>query len=168
MTWGWKTSNKMAGIILLFFPFQFYWDNWHIALYKLKIHKIMIWLRCYTICYCVFAHFHGIMRGFPGDPVVKNLPSNAEDTENMGLIPGSGRSPGVGNGNSLQYSCLENSKDNWASEQSRTRPGTITAPGEPYKVKNTPSQYVGGSTDGKLKGWGRRWSSPPPHFPLDY
>ena len=44
-------------------------------------------------------------RGFPGDPVVKNLPANAGDT---GSIPGSGRSPGEGNGNPLQYSCLEN------------------------------------------------------------
>ena len=37
--------------------------------------------------------------------MVKNLPTNAED---MSLIPGSGRSPGGGNGNPLQYSCLEN------------------------------------------------------------
>ena len=38
--------------------------------------------------------------------MVKNLPANAGD---VGLIPGSGRSPGEGNGNPLQYSCLENS-----------------------------------------------------------
>ena len=44
--------------------------------------------------------------GFPGGAVVKNLPANAVDE---GLIPGSGRSPGEGNGNSVQYSCLENS-----------------------------------------------------------
>ena len=37
--------------------------------------------------------------------MVKNPPANAGD---MGLIPGSGRSPGEGNGNSVQYSCLEN------------------------------------------------------------
>ena len=37
---------------------------------------------------------------------VKNLPANARD---IGSIPGSGRSPGVANGNPLQYSCLENS-----------------------------------------------------------
>ena len=43
--------------------------------------------------------------GFPGGSVVENLPANAED---MGLIPGSRRSPGRGNGNPLQYSCLEN------------------------------------------------------------
>ena len=40
--------------------------------------------------------------------VVKNLPANARDKKDMGLIPGSGRSPGGGHGNPLQYSCLEN------------------------------------------------------------
>ena len=43
--------------------------------------------------------------------VVKNLPVNAGDVRDVGSIPGSGRSPGVGNGNPLQYSCLENSMD---------------------------------------------------------
>ena len=40
--------------------------------------------------------------------VVKNLPGNAGDVRDVGSIPGFGRSPGEGNGNSLQYSCLEN------------------------------------------------------------
>ena len=40
--------------------------------------------------------------------MVKNLPANAGDTGDAGLIPGSGRSPGGGHGNPLQYSCLEN------------------------------------------------------------
>ena len=44
-------------------------------------------------------------RGFPGGSVVKNPPANAGD---QGSIPGSGGSLGVGNGNPLQYSCLEN------------------------------------------------------------
>ena len=52
--------------------------------------------------------------GFPGGSVVKNLPDNAGDTGDMGLIPGSRRSPGVGNGNPLQYSCLENLMDRGA------------------------------------------------------
>ena len=42
-------------------------------------------------------------------PVVKNLPANGGDARDEGSIPGSGRSPGVGNGNPLQYSCLEKS-----------------------------------------------------------
>ena len=43
--------------------------------------------------------------------MVKNLPANAGDTD---LIPGLGRSPGVGNNNLLQYSCLKNSMDRGA------------------------------------------------------
>ena len=44
--------------------------------------------------------------GFPGGSVVKNPPANSGDS---GLIPGLGRSPGVGNGNPLQYCCPESS-----------------------------------------------------------
>ena len=43
--------------------------------------------------------------------MVKTLPTNAGDAGDVGSIPGSGRCPGVGNGNPLQYSCLENSMD---------------------------------------------------------
>ena len=43
--------------------------------------------------------------------VIKNLPANAGDTRDVGLVPGSGRSLGEGNGNPLQYSCLKNSMD---------------------------------------------------------
>ena len=46
--------------------------------------------------------------------MVKNLPVNAEDTRDSHSIGGSGRSPGVGNGNPLQYSCLENPLDRGA------------------------------------------------------
>ena len=49
--------------------------------------------------------------GFPGGSVVKNLPANAGDTGDVGLIPRSRRSPGKGDGNQLQFSCLENSMD---------------------------------------------------------
>ena len=49
--------------------------------------------------------------GFPGGSVVKNPPANAG---NMGSIPGPGRSPGEGNGNPLQYSCLGSPKDRGA------------------------------------------------------
>ena len=52
--------------------------------------------------------------GFPGGSVVKNPAANAGDTRDMGLIPGLGRSPGEGNGNPLQYSCLENPMDRGA------------------------------------------------------
>ena len=44
----------------------------------------------------------------------KNLPVNAGDIRDTGFIPGSGRSPGEGNGNPLQCSCLENPMDRGA------------------------------------------------------
>ena len=43
---------------------------------------------------------------FPGDSMVKNPPANARNAGDVGLIPGLGRSPGGGNDNPLQYSCL--------------------------------------------------------------
>ena len=56
-----------------------------------------------------------LFKGFPGGSVVKNLPANAGD---VGLISGLGRFPGIGNGNPLLYSCLENSMDRgaWRAE----------------------------------------------------
>ena len=47
--------------------------------------------------------------------VVKSPPARAGETRDLGAILGSGRSPGVGNGNLLQYSCLENPMDRGAS-----------------------------------------------------
>ena len=55
-----------------------------------------------------------VLVGFPGVSVVKNLPDNAGDAKDAGLIPQLGRVPVVGNGNSLQYSFLENSMDGGA------------------------------------------------------
>ena len=64
---------------------------------------------------------------FPGGSVVKNLPVNAGDIRDSGLIPELGRSPGVGNGNLLQNSCLENSMERgawWATVQGLTKSWT--------------------------------------------
>ena len=68
--------------------------------------------------------------------VVRNPPASAGDTRDLGLIPGSGRSPQVGNGNPLQYSCLlENPMDRGAwratvhgAAESQTRLSTAVAP----------------------------------------
>ena len=51
---------------------------------------------------------------FPGITAIKNLPANAGDLRDAGLICGWGRSPGEGNGTPLQYSCLENPMDGGA------------------------------------------------------
>ena len=66
--------------------------------------------------------------------MVKNLPTNARDTRDVGSIPGSGRSPGGGCGSPLQCSCLGNPTDSGAWQaavprvaKSRTRLSTHTA-----------------------------------------
>ena len=51
---------------------------------------------------------------FPDGSTVKNPPDNAGDVGDAALIPGLGRSPGQGNGNPLQYSCLGNAMDRGA------------------------------------------------------
>ena len=63
-------------------------------------------------------------RASPVSLMVKNLPANAGDLGDVGSIPGSGRSPGRGKGNLLQYSCLENSMGRgawWATVDSITK-----------------------------------------------
>ena len=65
--------------------------------------KIVPWVGIY-----MFLNAYMGLLGFPGGSVVQNQPANAGD---VGSIPGSRRSPGGGNGNPLQYSCLENSMD---------------------------------------------------------
>ena len=69
-----------------------------------------------------------ILWNFPGGPAVKTLPSSAGDTGDWGSIPGSGRSPGEGNGSPLQSSCLENPMDGgaWGRRQLYTTEPTHT------------------------------------------
>ena len=74
--------------------------------YALSIYKLVIQVTCWTN---KASRTH--MLGFPSGAVVKKLPANVGDARDAGSIPGPGRSLEVGNGNSLQYSCLENSMD---------------------------------------------------------
>ena len=92
-----------------------------------------------VLVYGMALHLRGLISpneaSFPGvnasqvELVVKNPPANAGDVRDKGLIPGSGRFPGEGNGYPLQYSCLENPMDRgawWATvhgvEKSQTKP----------------------------------------------
>ena len=63
--------------------------------------------------------------------VVKSLPANVGDVRNVGLIPGSGRSPGGGQGYPVQYSCLENPMDRGAW------PATVHGVAELYTTEAT-------------------------------
>ena len=67
-----------------------------------NVHIIWRYIDAYMCAYLIY-------RVFPGGWVVKNLPTNAGGVGDTDSIPGWGRSPGVGNGNPPQYSCLENS-----------------------------------------------------------
>ena len=65
--------------------------------------------------------------GFPCGSVVKNPPARAGDAGDMSSVPGLGRCLGVGNGNSLQYSCPENSMERgawWATVNGVTKSQT--------------------------------------------
>ena len=84
--------------------------------------------------------------------MVKNPPADAGDTRDLGLIPGSGKSPGVGYGNPLQYSCLENPMDRgtwWATvhggckESNRTEV-TLNACTTIYKINSKDLLYSTG------------------------
>ena len=74
----------------------------------------------------VMPYILGGIYSFLGGAVVKKLPGNTGDAGDLGSIPGSGRSPGGGNGTPLQYSCWENPMNRgvwWATVhglQSRT------------------------------------------------
>ena len=73
---------------------------------------ICIYIHTYILC--VYTHTH---RYFPGG---SDGTESAYNARNPGSIPGSGRSPGEGNGNPLQYPCLENlmGREAWQATQS--------------------------------------------------
>ena len=71
----------------------------------------------------IFQVLRSILWASPVAQMVKNYPANAGDP---GLIPGLGRSPGEGNGNPLQYACLQNSVDrgDWGLQSMRSQSQT--------------------------------------------
>ena len=81
--------------------------------------------------------------------MVKNPPANAGDATDADLIPGSGRSPGVGDGNPLQYSCLENSTDRgawqatvyWVAESDMTEHACVRARAHTHTHTHTHSEF---------------------------
>ena len=72
-----------------------------------------LWDTC-TLRGVHFSISFSTLLGFPSVSVVKNPPAKAGDTRDVCSVPGSGRSHGGGNGNPLQYSCLENPMDRGA------------------------------------------------------
>ena len=79
--------------------------------------------------------------GFPGGTCVKEPAGHIKD---MDLIPGTGKTPGEGHGNSLQYSCLENPMDNGAWRATVRR---VTQSWTLLKQRNTHTHSINCSTD---------------------
>ena len=82
------------------------------------LYKSLGFDKCIELCNHFHSHYkeHSIQqkKRFPDGAVVKNPPASAGDSGDMGSISGLGRPPEEGNGNPLQYSCLENSTDRGA------------------------------------------------------
>ena len=80
--------------------------------------------------------------------VVKNPPANVGDARDMGLISESGRSPGGGNGNSLQYSCLKNSMDRgaWRATVHSESDTTEHEQNSPFLLPSAPGNFCSSNT----------------------
>ena len=93
-----------AGPTSLFFTFKYF------LVFFVSFVFVKFILSYFQTLYSFGGNYHTLwnMTGFPSSSAVKNPPANAED---VGSIPGLARSPWEGNGNPLQYSCLENSMD---------------------------------------------------------
>ena len=115
-----RKKEKTANILLKFFLWCVYYvlfcffmndrkkfSQWQNLLTQWQILKaILMWKQCILKLY--FRYYIRNLWGYSGSSVVKNPPASAGD---MDPIPGLGRSSGEGNGNPVQYSCLENSMD---------------------------------------------------------
>ena len=120
----------------------------------------------------------GCYKGFPDGSAGKESACNAGDTRDTGLILGSGRSPKEGNGNALQYSCLENPTDREAWQSTIQRSQRV---GHNWATKRTIDYYImqvfnifhwlqihfhWESLTSSLVSWiFLPFSSPPPTFP---
>ena len=102
---GWSREGKGGVHLLILFSFPFSLITW----------KQSEWNVLLVQNHIMDSNHEGIYssmwEGFPCGLVVKSLPTNAADTREADLMPGLGRSQGVGRGNPLQYSCLDNPMD---------------------------------------------------------
>ena len=95
--------NKQKHELLNIFKCYYGPDTEQRALACVLYLNLPLTLICGHYCFFIWQGLKFKETGFPGGLVVKNLPASAGDTGDMGSIPGSGRSPGEGNGNPLQY-----------------------------------------------------------------
>ena len=134
---------------------------------KLYHHLTSVILSIKSILYNILCNKWVIVtKGFSGGSVVKNPPANEGD---MGLIPGSGRSPEGGNGNPFQYSCLGNPMDRgawWATVhgEARVKQDLVTKQRPVTKLFSL-SWRAGFSPWGGKIPWRRKWHPTPVLLP---
>ena len=111
--WKWAIISHLDFLCLQEQAHQEEWDCWRGRWDPACSLDLCNFINMLGITVDVLCWLHSHL-GFPGDTVIKNPPANAGEAGDKGLIPGSGRSPGGGNNNPLQYSYLKNSLDRGA------------------------------------------------------
>ena len=112
--------------------------------------------------HCYFMSLLPVAGAFQVALVVKNLPANAGDVRDTSSIPGLGRSPRGGHGNSLQYSCLENPLDRGARQATVHRVAkSQTWPKQLSMHTSSQAQFL---TNTRYE-WRREWQSTPVFLP---
>ena len=106
---GIQQSDLVIHICIYLYSFCISFPLWFIT--RFLIWFLMLYSKTLLFIYFIYDSVHFL--GFPSDSVVKNPPANAGDA---GSIPGSERSPGEGNSNPPQYSCLGNPMDRRAQQ----------------------------------------------------
>ena len=81
---------------------------------KMQKGKFIFWV--WNVSFLLIQSWHALVQGFPFGSVVRNLPASAGEAGDVSSIPRSGRSPGRGHGNLLEYSCLGNPIDRGAQQ----------------------------------------------------
>ena len=138
--WSWCTIFLCTiRVSLLIFCWGFLHHSWVILACSFLFGDIVVWFLYHTVA-----------------AVVKNLPANAGDIRDLGLILGSGRSPGREHGNPLQYSCLENPMDReawWATVQRVTESDIIEVTEQAHKWLLHLSSYFYGIDTHEIDYW---------------
>ena len=115
------TYLKLTIILIYTCVFKIIYYMWKFIYFAFSLFSAHI---CMCVCMCMHVC---VSMGFPWWLSGKYPPANVEDARDMGSILGSGRSPGVGNGNPLQYSCLGNPVERrswWATVHGVTKSQT--------------------------------------------
>ena len=115
ISWAWKDDHgaEKSSLQNDMYIILFYFLKYLLGIRYFNIH-LNTEIQVFIPCFPGFDNTHTQNGASQVVLAVKNTPANAGDLRDLGPIPGSGRSPGGGHGNPLQYSCLENPRDRGA------------------------------------------------------